>query len=238
MKLRISALVIAHNEERFIGKCLDSILAQTIVPDEIVVLAHNCTDKTEEIVQFYPQVKLVSYQGPVGTVYARMKGFESVSDDVVCCIDGDATAKPNWIEELSKPFEDSEVVASHSPLIIKEKLLAPIATFRHFQFADFLRKFYKFRQTNFWGSSFAIRLSSYKKTERLESLIPLKAKLHLSEWCEDYYLFLILEKVGKIILTYKTMVWVEGKNSSIEMAIRGRKQASDAKKLWKFVTAK
>src|SRR6185436_17298677 len=58
-------MVLAHNEERFIGPCLDSILAAE--PEcrfEIFVMANGCTDRTEEIVRQYaarrPEVHLVS----------------------------------------------------------------------------------------------------------------------------------------------------------------------------------
>lgn len=58
-------MVLAHNEERHIGACLDSIFAAD--PErsfEVFVMANGCTDRTEDIVKKYgrerPEVKLVS----------------------------------------------------------------------------------------------------------------------------------------------------------------------------------
>jgi glycosyltransferase involved in cell wall biosynthesis len=58
-------MVLAHNEERHIGACLDSIFAAD--PErsfEVFVMANGCTDRTEDIVRQYgrerPEVKLVS----------------------------------------------------------------------------------------------------------------------------------------------------------------------------------
>ncbi len=58
-------MVLAHNEERHIQACLDSIF--TADPDrkfEVYVMANGCTDRTEELVRQYaqrrPEVHLVS----------------------------------------------------------------------------------------------------------------------------------------------------------------------------------
>src|SRR5262245_33131151 len=61
----LTVSVFAHNEERHIAACLDSIVAAE--PDrelEVHVMANGCTDATEDIVREYgrrhPQVNLVS----------------------------------------------------------------------------------------------------------------------------------------------------------------------------------
>jgi cellulose synthase/poly-beta-1,6-N-acetylglucosamine synthase-like glycosyltransferase len=46
---RVVALVPAHNEEAQIGEALASLHAQSRVPDAVVVIADNCTDRTAEI---------------------------------------------------------------------------------------------------------------------------------------------------------------------------------------------
>ena len=46
MKVQISAIIITFNEERNIGRCLDSLNG---IADEIVVVDSYSTDRTEEI---------------------------------------------------------------------------------------------------------------------------------------------------------------------------------------------
>jgi glycosyltransferase involved in cell wall biosynthesis len=58
-------MVLAHNEERHIDSCLESIFAaDPDGPFEVFVMANGCTDRTEEIVRAYgrknPRVHLVS----------------------------------------------------------------------------------------------------------------------------------------------------------------------------------
>ncbi|NTV41573.1 MAG: glycosyltransferase family 2 protein, partial [Candidatus Moranbacteria bacterium] len=57
--MKIALTIIAHNEEKNIEKCLFSALAQTLKPAEIIVVCHNCTDKTEEIARKFKEVKTV-----------------------------------------------------------------------------------------------------------------------------------------------------------------------------------
>lgn len=46
---KMLVLIPAHNEAASIGSMLNALLAQTRVPDRVVVIAGNCTDKTEQI---------------------------------------------------------------------------------------------------------------------------------------------------------------------------------------------
>ena len=51
MTLRISVIVCAHNEARFLGPCLHSLLAQTRTPDEILVIDNASTDETRAVAE-------------------------------------------------------------------------------------------------------------------------------------------------------------------------------------------
>jgi glycosyltransferase involved in cell wall biosynthesis len=60
-------MVLAHNEERHIGRCIDSIFASDPgAPLDVFVMANGCTDRTEDIVRQHavrnPRVHLVSIQ--------------------------------------------------------------------------------------------------------------------------------------------------------------------------------
>ena len=45
----------AHNEERFIAKTLDSMVAQTLLPERWIIVDDGSTDRTAEIVGNYVQ---------------------------------------------------------------------------------------------------------------------------------------------------------------------------------------
>ena len=77
----------ARNEERFITKTLDSMVAQTLLPERWVIVDDGSTDRTAELVQSYsrrfPWIELVQrVQRPdrsfAGKVHAFNIGFERV----------------------------------------------------------------------------------------------------------------------------------------------------------------
>lgn len=59
--VKFSIIIPAHNEENYIGGCLESI-AKAAQPYkdqvEVIVVLNRCTDKTKEIAQFYNCVTL------------------------------------------------------------------------------------------------------------------------------------------------------------------------------------
>lgn len=74
-----TVLIIAHNEEKNIGTCLESLKNQSIQPLEYVLIAHNCSDTTVKIAQNsgLPSLRIIEHNTEeVGPVYARIKGFE------------------------------------------------------------------------------------------------------------------------------------------------------------------
>jgi hypothetical protein len=60
---KMLVLIPAHNEEATIGRNLHALLTQTRVPDRIVVVADNCTDRTEEIARRYRGVTVMRTVG-------------------------------------------------------------------------------------------------------------------------------------------------------------------------------
>ena len=48
-----SIIVPAHNSEKFIDKCLDSIRKQSYTSYELIVVCDACEDKTEEVAKRY-----------------------------------------------------------------------------------------------------------------------------------------------------------------------------------------
>jgi glycosyltransferase involved in cell wall biosynthesis len=59
--MKTSVLIIAHNEESHIGECIESILAQSRTPDEIVLIVHNSSDRTLEIARNYREVRAIEH---------------------------------------------------------------------------------------------------------------------------------------------------------------------------------
>lgn len=102
-KQSVSVVVLTKNSAATIGKCLDSVLSQTVKPDEIVVVDGASRDGTLEIVRKYP-VRLVAEPG-LGYGHARNVGVENSEGDIVFFIDSDCYAEPDWIEKMLPHFD-------------------------------------------------------------------------------------------------------------------------------------
>src|SRR5580765_2075212 len=118
----------AHNEERFITKTLDSMAAQTLLPERWVIVDDGSTDRTAEIVTRYterfPWIELVqrpqrSDRNFAGKVHAFNAGLERVQPlefDVMGNLDGDLSFPPDYLEFLMQKFsEDPKVGVAGTP---------------------------------------------------------------------------------------------------------------------------
>ncbi len=220
--MKTSVLIIAHNEERNISRCIKSILSQTVTPDEICVVCHNCADRTYHIASSFSGVTAYEYTGPIGVTHARMFGFKQVSGELIFCIDGDAYAEKNWIFELSRPFREKNVVCVGGVVIYTGVLIPLLNSLRYFYVKPIFDKFFPMLPFYPFGPSFAIRKDVYEQIGGLSPFIELRAKLNLIRWPDDAYLGFMCHRIGKVILTKKTIVFARAKEkNSIESIQRG-----------------
>ena len=104
---RVSVIVPVYNEAPYLRWCLDSIMAQTRRPDEVLVLVdEKTTDGSLSIASGHPlrpQVLL----GLKDTFTLQHRGVLKASGDIVVNVDGDTYIAPDWIERalvfLSNP---------------------------------------------------------------------------------------------------------------------------------------
>lgn len=99
----VSVIVAAYNIEQYLPRCLDSLLAQTYRPLEIIVVDDGSADSTPSICDKYAaeneNVKVVHRENG-GLSAARNTGLESASGDFVGFVDGDDWVEPRMYEEM------------------------------------------------------------------------------------------------------------------------------------------
>ncbi|MGL4798632.1 MAG: glycosyltransferase family 2 protein [Cellulosilyticaceae bacterium] len=86
-KPTVSACIIVKDEERNIGRCLESLKNWV---DEIVIVDTGSKDRTLEIVQQYP-VKLIKYEWEDSFAKARNVSLDGATKKWILCIDADET---------------------------------------------------------------------------------------------------------------------------------------------------
>jgi len=95
--IRISAVITTRNEEEYIAQCLESLLNQTVRPDELILIDAQSKDRTLEIAYQYPIDRF--YQVTFQNIYrSKRLGILMAESDIILCIDGDSTISPDFIE--------------------------------------------------------------------------------------------------------------------------------------------
>lgn len=123
---RIPVMVLAHNEERHIKACLDSIFAGDRASSfDVYVMANGCTDSTEEIIRRYaanrPEVHLVSIglgdKCNAWNVFIHETVPAHCPDrEVYFFMDGDARAMPGSFSAMARTLsEDPYAHAASAP---------------------------------------------------------------------------------------------------------------------------
>lgn len=112
--MKVSVVIPAYNEERYIGSCLESLMNQDIPPEEIIVVNNNSTDKTAEIVNQFP-VRLLT-EDTKNVIIARNKGFDSAVNDILARTDADTQLPPNWIAKIKENFKNNTIDALSGPI--------------------------------------------------------------------------------------------------------------------------
>ena len=100
-KCKISVIVAAYNVEKYVKKCIDSLLNQTMEEIEIIVVDDASQDKTLEILkQYEKQIILLQNEENKGLSYSRNKALKKASGDYIGYIDADDYVDENFYAEL------------------------------------------------------------------------------------------------------------------------------------------
>lgn len=117
----VSIVIPVFNEAAGLAACLDSIAAQTVRANQIIVVDNNSTDDTATIAGRYRFVTIL-HERRQGTVAARNHGFNAASSEIIGRIDGDVMLAPDWVARLQQDFASREI-AGVTGLIETDALL-------------------------------------------------------------------------------------------------------------------
>lgn len=107
--MKVSIVTTAYNIEAYVGKCMDSLLAQTHEDLEIIVVNDCSTDKTMSIVGKYKdeRIKTINHPSNLGAGWARRTGIGAATGEYVITVDGDDWLAPDFIEKLVENAEET-----------------------------------------------------------------------------------------------------------------------------------
>ncbi|MGA2399048.1 MAG: glycosyltransferase family A protein [Steroidobacteraceae bacterium] len=89
MSASISCVVPVYNGARYLAEALDSILAQTLPPTEIIVVDDGSTDATAQVTDAYAKHVIYVRQANAGPASARNRGIGLAKGDFISFLDAD-----------------------------------------------------------------------------------------------------------------------------------------------------
>jgi glycosyltransferase involved in cell wall biosynthesis len=131
--LNFYIIIPAHNEEDYIGKTLDSLVKQTLLPKKVVVVNDHSSDNTQSIVEDYsskhPWISLLKSKSSdkhlpgSKIINAFNKGLASLDDDydIICKFDADLIFPENYLEQLANHFNSNKNLGMASGFCYIEK---------------------------------------------------------------------------------------------------------------------
>ncbi|WP_025744002.1 glycosyltransferase family 2 protein [Aquimarina pacifica] len=118
--MKIYIVIPAHNEEKFIAKTLQSLVAQSLLPQKIVVVNDHSTDQTRKIVnQFVTQYDFIEIIDTASSedhmpgskvINAFNEGYNTLDQDyeIICKFDADLIFPADYLEKITNWFKEDD----------------------------------------------------------------------------------------------------------------------------------
>jgi glycosyltransferase involved in cell wall biosynthesis len=118
--MRISAIMAAYNSERYLAQALDSVLAQSLPPDEIIVVNDGSTDSTFDVLRAFSHRVHIIRQSNCGPARAYNAAIAASAGDALAFLDSDDLWEPD------------KMLLQHAALTADESLEAVFGAVRQF----------------------------------------------------------------------------------------------------------
>ncbi len=208
--MKLSFVIPAHNEEKLIGRCLESVLEEIKrekYQTEIIVVDNVSTDKTRETALKFKGVTVVN-EPFKGLVQARRAGFVVSTGELVANIDADTMMPRGWLKKVMSEFErDDALVALSGPFIYQDLDVVDrvlVKFFYGFGYLFHLLFHYIFGVgAMLQGGNFIVRRDALLKAGGFD--------LTISFWGEDTDVARRISKVGKVKWTWGLPMYSSGR---------------------------
>lgn len=124
--MRFSIIVPVYNTERYLKKCIDSILIQKFSDFELILVddgsEDGCGDMCDQYAEYDSRVRVI-HKKNMGVSAARNDGLDKASGDYILFVDSDDWIENNCLEVLNDVItENIDVVVFGLKKIFKNKI--------------------------------------------------------------------------------------------------------------------
>ena len=106
---KISVIIPVYNGEKYIKRCIDSIINQTYDNVQIIIINDGSTDNTENILKDYSNIVLINKENE-GVSKARNTGLSLATGDYIYFCDADDYLEKDAFETLVKEYAENDLL--------------------------------------------------------------------------------------------------------------------------------
>lgn len=160
----ISVVIPAYNASRFLAETLESALAQTLPPDEVLVIDDGSTDDTATIAARYASRVRVISRTNHGLPASRNFGVEASTGEWIAFLDSDDVWEPNMLERQMEELTKANADVSYTGrvLLMQQGGTATLGEVMCASSAKDIRKVLFYQYGPFVPSSVVVRRSSFE----------------------------------------------------------------------------
>lgn len=104
-----TVIATVRNEKNTISKFVDSLLNQSLTPNEIIIVDGESTDGTNEILRKYElDGKIRLYTKNCNIAQGRNFAIQNASNELIAVTDAGCSVNKNWLKEIARAFSSSE----------------------------------------------------------------------------------------------------------------------------------
>lgn len=164
--MKISVILTTYNSEKYIKQCIDSILNQTFVDYEIIIIDDGSNDKTLKIIkENYPDLYIIK-NNHVGVAKCRNIALTKATGKYICILDSDDYFESNMLEimynkleqynadiAISSAYKFDDVTGEEVELkyMLNKSLYQDLECFSPYQLKD---KIFQLTVANAWAKMF------------------------------------------------------------------------------------
>lgn len=106
----VSVIMPLYNYAKYLDEALQSVFAQTVLPNEVIIVDDCSTDNPKPIIDKYPSVIYIKHDENRGLAAARNTGIKASTSTYCFSFDADDILRPDAIKEHLKLANDNTIV--------------------------------------------------------------------------------------------------------------------------------
>ncbi len=119
---KISVIIPVYNAEKYLPRCLDSAINQTLQDIEIICVNDCSSDNSLSILEEYAKsdsrIKIINREKNGGISVARNTGMKNATGEYVGFMDNDDWIDNDYLEKMYKAAVENDVDIVHNPNVV------------------------------------------------------------------------------------------------------------------------